>query len=56
MVEEFRNLTLKVLDSVKDRRHKDWNDVKVRIKEAVNSCVYRRMKRSPMILPIVMEV
>ncbi len=56
VVEEFRNLTLKVLDSVKDRRHKDWNDVKVRIKEAVSSCVYRRMKRSPMILPIVMEV
>ena len=34
----------------------DWNSVKTRVREALSSYIYRRTKRSPMILPILMEV
>ena len=33
-----------------------WNSVKTRVREALSSYIYRRTKRSPMILPILMEV
>ncbi|MCI2046131.1 MAG: ribonuclease J [Faecalibacterium sp.] len=34
----------------------DWNSVKTRVREALSSYIYRKTKRSPMILPILMEV
>ena len=35
---------------------RDWNSVKTRIRETVSTYLYRKTKRSPMILPILMEV
>ena len=35
---------------------RDFGSVKTRIREAVSSYVYRKTKRSPMILPILMDV
>ncbi len=35
---------------------RDWNSVKTRMREALSSYIYRRTKRSPMILPVLMEV
>ena len=34
----------------------DWASVKARVREALSSYIYRRTKRSPMILPILLEV
>lgn len=34
----------------------DWASVKSRVREALSSYIYRKTKRSPMILPILMEV
>ena len=39
-----------------DEHGRDWNSVKTRVREALSSYIYRRTKRSPMILPILMEV
>ena len=38
-----------------DHAH-DWNSLKTRVREALSSYIYRKTKRSPMILPILMEV
>lgn len=38
-----------------DNMH-DWASVKSRVREALSSYIYRKTKRSPMILPILMEV
>jgi len=35
---------------------RDWASVKSRVREALSSYIYRKTKRSPMILPILMEV
>ena len=34
----------------------DWASVKARVREALSGYIYRRTKRSPMILPILLEV
>ena len=39
-----------------DEQVRDWNSGKTRVREALSSYIYRRTKRSPMILPILMEV
>ena len=35
---------------------KDWNTIKIRIKDAVSKFLYKKTQRSPMILPVIMEV
>ena len=44
------------LDRCVDEHVRDWNSVTTRVREALSSYIYRRTKRSPMILPILMEV
>ena len=44
------------LDRCVDEHVRDWNSGKTRVREALSSYIYRRTKRSPMILPILMEV
>ena len=57
---QYRELTQSIVETALDRcvdEHvRDWNSVKTRVREALSSYVYRRTKRSPMILPILMEV
>ena len=45
-----------LLERISGADMRDWNSVKTRIREAVSSYLYRKTKRSPMILPILMEV
>ena len=53
---EYRIEVEMALDrSLADNLH-DWASVKARVREALSSYIYRRPKRSPMILPILMEV
>ncbi len=45
------------LDRCVEEHVRDWNSVKTPcVREALSSYIYRRTKRSPMILPILMEV
>lgn len=44
------------LDRALAERAHDWNSLKTRVREALSSYIYRKTKRSPMILPILMEV
>ena len=53
---EYRIEVEMALDrSLADNLH-DWASVKARVREALSSYIYRRTKRSPMILPILLEV
>ena len=48
-----------VVDAVNDclNRHvSDWGKIKNVIKDSLSDFLWKRMKRSPMILPIIMEV
>ena len=43
-------------DRAMSEGHYDWNSVKTQVREALSAYIYRRTKRSPMILPILMEI
>ena len=40
----------------RDRKHRDWNTLKTRLRDDISKLMYEKTKRSPMILPIIMEV
>lgn len=51
-----RDLACRVIDEQYDSRYNDWNSVKTRIRDEVSRLMYEKTKRSPMILPIFMEI
>ena len=51
-----RDLACRVIDEQYDSRYNDWNSVKTKIRDEVSRLMYEKTKRSPMILPIFMEI
>ncbi|MCI5479592.1 MAG: ribonuclease J [Lachnospiraceae bacterium] len=56
LMEEARQTVQDALDGCLNSRNQDWNRIKTVIKDALSDFVWKRTKRSPMILPIIMEV
>ena len=56
LLEGARIAVRDTLSHLNQREMLDHSTVKMRVREAVSSYLYRKTKRSPMILPIVMEV
>ncbi|MBE6878830.1 MAG: ribonuclease J [Ruminococcaceae bacterium] len=56
LIGEARQKARSVLEKYKDYEYKDWMVIKSKIREQVSHVLYQRTKRSPMVLPIVMEI
>ena len=55
LMEEARYVVEEALERCLDARITDWGKVKTQIKDSLGSFVWKRTKRRPMILPIIME-
>lgn len=56
LLEETRLSVERLLLNYSREQHQDINSLKTHLREAASSLLYKRTKRSPMILPIVLEV
>lgn len=56
LIDDAKNCVHDVLYACWTDDIRDWGSVKSRIREEVSQLLYRRTKRSPMVLPILMEV
>ena len=57
LMEEARNvLTNAVEDCLTHQRNADWSKIKLVIRDTMNEFIWKRTKRKPMILPIIMDV
>lgn len=56
LLDDAKEQVQQVLNRCRIEKVRDWNSVKTRIRETISVFMYRRTKRSPMILPILMEV
>ncbi len=56
LMEELRQVALDALDNIGDRYTTDWSAIKGAIKGDLSNYLYKKTKRSPMILPVIMEV
>lgn len=56
LMKSARELASKVIDDSYDKKYRDWNSVKTRLRDEISKLMYEKTKRSPMILPILMEI
>ena len=56
LMEDCREVIQEALDACLAKGVADWNKIKTSIKDSVSEFLWKRTKRSPMILPIITEV
>ena len=56
LLEELRQVALEAINGVDARCATDWSAIKSAIKGDMSNYLYKKTKRSPMILPVIMEV
>lgn len=56
LIEESKSVINKALAKCENANVKEWNNIKMTIKDALSSFIYEKIRRSPMILPIIIEV
>ena len=55
LMDHAREVVEQALDNCLERGITDWSKIKSGVKDALSDYVWKRTKRSPMILPIIME-
>ena len=55
LMEHARQVVETALDSCLENNITDWGKIKTEVKDALGEYLWKRTKRSPMILPIIME-
>ena len=56
LMDEAKNVVRKAVDRCEQKRIMEWSQIKTVVKEDLREFVWQKTKRSPMILPIIMEV
>ncbi len=56
LMEELRRVTQETIDSCQNQNITDWATIKAKVKANLSGYLYKQTKRSPMILPVIMEV
>ena len=56
LIDNARHLLASTLATCSIQDFREWNSIKMRLKDALSDYIYEKTKRSPMILPIIMEI
>ena len=56
LIDEIRTVAKRVIEDCCRNPHCDWNTIKGRVRDDLSRMLFQKTKRSPMILPIIMDV
>ena len=56
LLDDAKNLMRSVMNDCQERNIREWGNIKSAMRDALSDFIYKETKRSPMILPIIMEV
>ncbi|MGN0517815.1 MAG: ribonuclease J [Acutalibacteraceae bacterium] len=56
LMEEIRNIASNILDDCSNRGVREWGYIKNKIRDEVSDLLFSKMKRSPMVLPVILSV
>lgn len=56
LMDEAREVVEKALDKCMNKNNADWSKMKTEIKDSLSDFIWKKTKRNPMILPIIMEI
>ena len=56
LLDEAKQLMAQVMENLQERNVREWGNIKSAMRDALSEFIYKDTKRSPMILPIIMEI
>ena len=56
LMEEARLAVQNIVDDCLQSRMSDWGKIKTLIKDSLSDFLWKKIKRNPVILPVIMEV
>ena len=56
LMEELKRVVLETTDACEMQRITDWTAIKSKVKSNLSGYLYKTMRRSPMILPVISEI
>lgn len=56
LIDEAKSIVYAALERCLDNNVSDWSKIKTEVKDSLSDYLWKKMKRNPMILPIIMEV
>ena len=56
LMNELKDISMEVMDSCTLKHITDWATIKATLKSRLSDFLYKKTKRSPMILPVIMEI
>ena len=56
LIREMRKVALKAIEKCEGRKSRDWGYIKSEIRDGMDHYLWKKIKRSPMVLPVIMEV
>lgn len=56
LINAAREVAVEAIEAQTDGGYFDWNSIKASLRDEISHLMYERTKRSPMILPVIMEV
>ncbi len=56
LLEEAREVVKNIMDDLLERNVREWGNIKSAMRDGLSDYIYSKTKRSPMILPIIMEI
>jgi ribonuclease J len=56
LMDELRQVAMEALEACRERQTLDWTAIKTAIKNDLSGYLYKKTKRNPMILPVIMEI
>ena len=56
LIDNAKSVLTNTLESCHTQDFREWNYLKTRMRDALSDYIYEKTKRSPMILPIIMEI
>ena len=56
LIEEMSRVVMETVESCEEQNVEDWNTIKTKVKSSLSGYLYKSTRRSPMILPVIMEI
>jgi len=56
LMEEARKVLADAVTQALETKYVDWNKIKLVIRDTMNEFIWKKTKRRPMIIPIIMDV
>ena len=56
LMREMRKVAAKAIEKCEMKNHREWGQIKTEIRDSLDDYLWKKIKRSPVILPVIIEL